>query len=352
MINDILKEGIDMVKGFFEPSKEPTIRERILQPDPVEPEQVEVDLPEPGSYWADDKDSFDPGPSESYNMVTEMEREARSQEEMNSMEDKAIESVHSGETAIKRTPVQVRTSHLDYVKKTENGSRKGFEKDATGGRFMPISSMEGEGPDSGMSDMEIGYGIKIEKSWLTNDRSKWLKIDGVPVDIRKGISEDQASSMTKEYLDKAYKTASSKLKHWDKMAESEKAFWADLTYNGGAKAINKNPKAMAAANSGHTVEAMILALDYIKAGGKIARGLLNRRLSMYNKAALEVAGAPIIEEYRMGDSIEVKFSSSLMTDKASKEFTNKVNRSDWYKITKGNYQVGVWGVQDNYQFTS
>jgi ribosomal protein L21E len=72
---------------------------------------------------------------------------------------------------------------------------------------------------------------------------------------------------------------------------------------------------------------------------------------MYNQAALEVTGAPIIEKYEFGDEIKVKFSSSMMTDKVSKRFTKKINDAGgWYTVTKGSGKQATWEVGDNFKF--
>lgn len=369
MINDILQGGINAVKEFIGGEPEPTIRERINAPgeairQPV-PEQEEIryendfddipDIPEmpenydPPAYGRED-DSFDLGQPDDYDFRTEQDIQDTLWNN-GKLEQQGIEAIDGDATALESSPIQAKSQHLEDIKTMENREEKGLVKSHTGDKFFPTDSMEGQGPDSGMSTMEIGYGVKVPKTWLTGDKRSWPIIDGVKVDVSKGITKQQAESLSRDLMEKAYKAASPKLSSWSKMTEKEKTFWADLTYNGGASAINKNPKARAAANAGHTVEGMILALDFIKAGGKVARGLLNRRISMYNQAALEVTGAPIIEKYEFGDEIKVKFSSSMMTDKVSKRFTKKINDAGgWYTVTKGSGKQETWEVGDNFKF--
>ena len=368
---NILKAGADAIGGFLgvDADPKPTVMEQVTAPPirqpRVEPDNLTIDnmesynepneIPEmmnPDLEAEEVEEPFDLGGPDDYDMRTEAEMQKMMNEE-ETTGDYGYQGVLDDDLGVTSTETQAKTQHLEDIKVMENRDKEGLVEveGVQGGKFMPIESKEGTGPDAKMSEYEIGYGIKIPKTWLSKDERSWPKIDGVKVDISKGISQDQANSLAEKSLGKAYKAASPKLSDWAKMTEKEKSFWADLTYNGGAKAINKNPKAKAAANKGYTVEGMVRALDYIKSAGKANRGLLNRRISMYNQAALEVTGAPIIESYEFGKDIRVKFSNDFMTDKMSKPYAKKINGNDgWLRLASGSGETITREVGDNFKF--
>jgi hypothetical protein len=280
----------------------------------------------------------------------EMVDEAEMQRKMN---EETIGMIQEDTLGSIVSPQQARKDYVQELKAFENPNKKGFVSSETGKRFMPIKSSEGRGPDKSMSDSEIGYGIKIPEKWLSNNPKDWPMIDGLKVNVREGITEQQAESLMNDMISKSYDSASKKLSTWEDMTEREKVFWADLTYNGGDKAIYKNPSAKAAADKGYTVEGMILALDFIRSGGKRSRGLLRRRLNMYNQAALEMSGVPIVEQYDFSDAgINLKFSTPFMTDKVSKKFKKKVDSEGWYHLVGSVDKKDVKSYQANldYQF--
>lgn len=357
IFEDGFKAIRDLVNQFNEPD---SIREDIVQPRninqpaptlsgvPPATDLKDIQLPDTDqNYTGIDLDidpyfDFNSGP-EAMQLNLENQHQERA--------EKAILVEDLGSVV---SPQQAREQHWNLVKDYENSRDKGLTQTATGTKFFPIDSIEGEGPDKSMSTKEIGYGIKIPDSWLEDDRNKWPVVGGVPVNVKEGITEEQAKAMSMEIVDKSYKQASNTLtKTWDDMTEMEKAYWADLTYNGGEDAINKNPKAKAATLAGYTVEGLVKSLDYIKAGGRPLRGLLNRRITMYNKAALEISGAPIIEQYVFGDDIRVKFASKFMTKKVSKKYSEKLNsdKDGWFTIRKGgNKGDRVYESNDNFEF--
>lgn len=362
----IIDTGIQVVKDFMGSVTEPeSIREQIVQPritqpapvpEPVSPTNMqEYEQPEDFGdviqrFPDPIVDDFDLGKPSDYDLRTDAEVE---QEETDALRDAEITDIGMEEQTlgVKTTESRAKVEHLNEVKALENPREKGLVKGQGSERFMPFESVEGTGPDSGMSKYEIGYGIKIPKTWLSKDKRSWPTIDGVVVDISKGITKEQAESLSKKSLDKSYKAAKKRLTKWDDMTNKEHAFWGDITYNGGDGAINKNPKAKAKANEGYTVEAMVLALDFIKMGKTPSRGLLNRRLTMYNQAALEVTGAPIIDQYKFGKNIQIKFAYNFMTDKVSKKFSDKIKKSDgWLTITTGGDMDKVIKVGKNYKF--
>lgn len=257
-------------------------------------------------------------------------------EEMSSIEKRFEE----GTLVTTQEPGQARSGHLRDLTAFENAQKEGLVKSSTGNKWMPIKSGEGRGPDKNMSFYEIGHGIKIHEDWLGTDKSKWPTVKGVKVDVSQGLTEDQEEAFVGQLLDKSYVAAKEKISTWDDLSENAKVFWGDLAYNGGAGAIDKNPKAKAAVENGYSVEGMILALDYIGSAGKPSRGLLNRRISMYNQAASEINGAPIIEEYKFGDEIKVKFAHGFMTEKVSKGFKKKQGDELWRTILdqKGKFE--------------
>jgi GH24 family phage-related lysozyme (muramidase) len=360
---DIINTAMNAISDFMGGGKtepEPTVREQVVQPlrQPINDEPVAASdepLPEsfnemrPMSMTEFDTD-IDTGKPEDFDLATDDEK-LRAMYDKDLEDRKAITGIKEDDTKLVSTEEQARSAHLENIKTLENQFNEGLVKEEMSEKFMPFDSDEGTGPDSGMSKQEIGYGIKIPKSWLTKDKRSWPSIDGVKVDISKGITKEQAESLSKKALGKAYDSAKTKLTKWSDMTEKEKSYWADLTYNGGARAINKNPKARAVANAGHTAEAMVLSLDYIKSAGKVSRGLLNRRLSMYNQAALEITGAPIIEEYVFGKDIKVKFSSNFMTDKVSKAFSKKIKKNKlWFVVAHGGDSDKSWKVDSNFKF--
>jgi hypothetical protein len=101
------------------------------------------------------------------------------------------------------------------------------------------------------------------------------------------------------------------------------------------------------------MEGLVKVFDYIRAGKRRYRGLLKRRLNVYNKAALSVTGAPVVEEYKWSeDSVMVKFSSEIRSEKFSKKFRDKINNNGgWYKVpTKGEGKEKLVKVDENFQF--
>jgi len=268
------------------------------------------------------------------------------------MLEKSFSDVLNDKTNTDQTKTNARSVHLGEVKDLENRHRVGLETVNNVSKFIPIKSLEGTGPDKEtMSGFEIGYGIKIPKAWLADDESKWPVVQGVSVNVKNGITDEQATAMTKDLLDKAYKDAKSEVNGWNTLSEREKSFWADLTYNGGKGAIAKNTKAVAASKKGLSVEAMIGVFNFIKADGKHRRGLLNRRLSMYNQAALSISGAPVASSYEIKDGlVNIQFSNGFMTNKVSKSFAKKINNNKKIYTIKAKLDNGSYKVDKNYNF--
>jgi GH24 family phage-related lysozyme (muramidase) len=247
---------------------------------------------------------------------------------------------------------QAMKEYIDRIKKLENPEKKGFITEGGVGKFMMFKSID-EAKVPGLSEYEIGYGIKVKDDWLKPDKTKWTKINGVYVDVTKGLTVEQVDTLLENRAGKDRAVASSLLNKWGDMTEQEKSAWTDLTYNGGSKAIRINKNARAAANKGYTLEGLVKLFDYIRAGKNRYRGLLKRRINVYNKAALSVTGAPIVEEYKWGaEEVMVKFSSSLRSEKFSKAFSDKINKKDgWYTVpTKGEGKSKTFKVGDGYQF--
>jgi hypothetical protein len=248
---------------------------------------------------------------------------------------------------------QAMSSYIDSIKKHEIPTKKGYVSQGGVNKFMMYKSIE-EAKVPGLSEYEIGYGIKVKDDWLSDDRNKWPLIDGVRVNVREGLTVPQVDSLLEMRAEKDRDVASALLSKWSTMTEEEKIGWQDLTYNGGSKAIKINKNARAAANKGYTMEGLVRVFDYIRAGDRRYRGLLKRRLNVYNKAALSVTGAPVVEEYKWSkDSVMVKFSSELRSEKFSKEFRDKINKNGgWYKVpTKGEGKEKIAKVDENFQFT-
>ena len=71
-----------------------------------------------------------------------------------------------------------------------------------------------------------------------------------------------------------------------------------------------------------------------------------------SRASSEVPGAPVIESYKFGDKIEVKFASKFMTKKVSEKFAKQLNAGDgWHTLTKGGDRGNqAFTADDNYEF--
>jgi len=250
-----------------------------------------------------------------------------------------------------------RYQYNDKLREWENPNGSGYEEYKGKKKFMPFESIEGTGSDPGNSKYEIGYGVKIKQSWISDNRENWPKINGIPTDIREGISKEKAQEWCLELQDKAYNQAKrSASSAWTNLSEAEKTLWTDLTYNGGAKAIDKNPKAKEALTKGYSVEAALKTLDYIHAGSKgkarSLRGLLNRRLSMYNNVALDLPGVPVIDSYSIEEgNVKVNFSSQFNTDKVSSSYLKKLNqnKSLSFKVKPG-MPEGDYKANKEYDF--
>lgn len=254
------------------------------------------------------------------------------------------------ETSIIPKSVAVKQYH-ETLKSWENPNKDGYRN----GMFLPFKSVEGTGSDDTNSEYEIGYGIKIKKDWLSEDRKKWPVINGVPTDIRGGITQHQAEVWCYEKQNQAYDTAKKNIPaaSWDKLSEVEKSFWTDLAYNAGEAGIKGNVKAKESMAAGYSVEAMIKCLDYINANGKPYRGLLNRRISMYNSAALDAPGSPVIKEYEVKEdgTVDLKFSSSFNTSKVSSGFAKKLNQGKSLTIkVKPGMKTGVYKAGKGFSF--
>lgn len=393
MIN-MIKDGYNKIKEFMGLGEQSIVRETVLEPDapvadttpipvaptpvlqnePVEPKGTpgifddQPILEEPGEILEEDIDPTVPTTEIPEGMPLDFTKDDVMEEQVKMFEfydhdfnlktdievdeelygadvDTAIDAVSNNKTGMLLKPDAALEKHSSELRLAENPQKIGLKD----GVFRSYTDQGAGSP--GMTDQAIGYGIRIEEKWLTDDRKKWPKIDGVPVDVREGITEDQADRWSRQILKSAHTRASKKLKGWDKMPEMTKAFWADLVYNGGIGAIDKNPKAKAAMNSGNTVEGMILALDYIKTDGKPSEGLLKRRLNMYNQAALELTGVPVVESYEFGDKVKLKFSSMFMTDKVSDKFADRVNKQDTYLLTKAGGKRRNASVDSNFKFS-
>ena len=264
----------------------------------------------------------------------------------------AFQHMLKGGLTLTRTKGQAMSMYLDVLKKQENASREGLTSIGGEKRFMMIQSLP-EKREKGQSEYEIGYGIKVMDDWLGDDPNKWLKVHGVPVDVREGLTPDQVDTVMMDRLMKDHATTSTQLKNWDKMTEEERIGWQDLIYNGGIGLLKSASQAKTAADNGYTLEGLAKLSHFSRAGGVHHRGLLNRRLNMYNKAALSVSGAPVIEKYVWGDSgIQIKFSSKLVSDKFSPKFKKDVNdNGGWYSPPgKSTGKDTEYSADDNYEF--
>lgn len=242
----------------------------------------------------------------------------------------ATQAMADGNTVAQSTTESAKQDLFDSLKVSENDGNKGFRMTNSGNRFMPFESLEGDKGD--MSKYEIGYGIKIPKKWMSDNQKDWLVLDGEPIDVRKGITQEQADRLLEERMNLAV-NAASKVPNFDKMTPKGQMYFADFLYNLGDDGMQRNPKSLKALKAGYTTEAIALTLDAIRAKGKPYRGLLERRIKGYNEAALEIAGAPTIEKYEYGSSVRVKFAYPFMTDTVSKKFNKQVGEDGWMNVT-------------------
>lgn len=349
--------GIDVIDGIqnlFKDTNVGDIKSKWLQPRKEElpeiPAEVSVNVPRQTSQpvvqeGETEQDAIDevfqlpvrePFPEPDFSFPEELEVDLRGddevlQEEVNTKAEllSVKQRFEEGSLVTRQEKGQARADHFKEVLQMENAQNKGLVKTSTGSKWMPIESGEGRGPDKSMSIYEIGHGIKIPESWMSDNKAHWPEVDGVKVNIKEGLTRDQEESMMRKLLDKSYEDAKKNIRNWDDLTENEKVFWGDFAYNAGGAALNKNPKAKAALKRGDTAEAMVHALDYIGSGGKPSRGLLKRRITMYNKAASEMNGVPLIEAYEFGKKIRVKFAHGFMTDKVSKKLADSVAESPW-----------------------
>lgn len=358
---------------FRPPRSEPTVAP-FGQPVPTEaPEEVVEEVREfvdvskiPQEDFADDiqpftlpdlgdDDVFDFGNDDDFDTTPLSELEA-SEIRRAEKDAQTLKQFEEGGIGAQSDPGTAWSDYFENLKRRENGENKGLTSGPQGQQvFMPIESLEGHGPDGEVfSTLEIGYGTKIPQSWLTDEQSEWPVIDGVPVDVRAGITVQQANSLARESLSKAEAFVKGKVKDYESLTSYEKLFWTDLVYNGGQKAIAKNPKAKKAMDKGFSGEAMIRVFDFIGTAGKKTRGLLNRRVSSYNKAAAETTGLPLVDTIEWGSQIRVRFTSNIHSDKVSDKFSKSINdNGGWYTVTtgpKGLEGKKIFQADKNYQF--
>lgn len=359
MAENILARVGNAISNFFNGGQaEPTVQSRIYDQEPAlaaapSPTKAPegVDFGDLQSYTVENTKNL--SPADLISLPDYHEPVATVSGDKGKMVKADLEAgLADGGFAVKSTKHSAAASLIESIKKIENPNEKGLVRTADGTElFMPFNSMEGRGPDKANSIMEVGYGTKILESWLSDDKSKWPVLDGVPVDVRKGITRDQAEAFTQKSLDGAFRASKAKVAGFDEATEMQKKYWVDLAYNGGENVFENNPSAMKTLKAGYGLEGIIKTFDYIKAGGKVTRGLLNRRLSGYNEAALEHSGAPVVTEYIFGPEIKVKFGTKFLTDKVSKAFAQKVNAAGgWLTVSRGGNETKVRKVGDNFRF--
>lgn len=283
-----------------------------------------------------------------------------SEQELNTRREEALDRVavqqsQQGTLAAPSDDDSAADEYMNMLMDMENAQKKGRRMGPNGRPlFFPFESVEGTGPDAKVfSNMEVGYGNKVMKDWLEDDKSKWPVVDGVPVNVREGLTDRQARSLMEKSLASAGRAASKRVPGYEEMTAWEKQYWNDLTYNSGHDVSRKNPKAIKAAKAGYSAESLIRTFDFISAGGNKMRGLLNRRLNMFNLASSETSGLPAVEEYSWGpEGIKVKFAAPITTDKVSKRFRDRINNNDgWYTVAKGSGdKQETFRVDESFQF--
>lgn len=262
------------------------------------------------------------GRDRSYARESDDEAKAQLRDQMTGKED----------IKVLRTDNQAKDLLTEYVKKYENENEMG-RVDGPDGELFTVFDV----PGSPIGEKNIGWGFKVEPEMLTDDQSKWPKANGIPIDLRKGISRDTAMTLLHQELEKARDVCKAQMPGWDKMTPMEKFFWNDLAFNSGPEVFKKSPKAVKAAKAGYTAEAAMRELDFIHSGKKQMRGLFNRRIASYNQMAKELPGVPEIEEAEWGEDVRVKFAHRVESTKVSKAYAKKINDSTdgWFTVTKG-----------------
>lgn len=330
------------------PVEQQPIQEAVEPQEEIEYEATSFAVPDFGPI------DFDPLGDDDFVYADPSEEELRNRRE-ESLDQMAIQKSEEGTLAAPADKDMAEDEYIRLLQDMENPQGKGRKIGADGKpRYFPFKSLEGKGPDGKtFSGMEIGFGNKIPQSWLSDDQSKWPVVEGVPVNVKDGLTERQAKALMQASLESSRSSASSKVPGFDKMTAWEQQYWTDMTYNGGQGVTGKNPKAIKAAKDGYSAESMIRTFDFISAGGNKTRGLLNRRLNMFNLASSEISGLPAVEEYSWGpEGIRVKFASDITTDKVSKRFRDRINKAGgWYTVTKGTGdKQETFQLDDNFKF--
>ena len=312
-------ENVQVGAGLYtQPTDVPEVPD-LQQLHPNEIQEYTVPEQEKGYF---DESLYHEPPPDMYNKTADDEAKAY------------LEAQMSGSEEIKflRSNSQAKAMLVDSIKRYENAEEKGRVVGPQGELFTIFDVQ-----DSPIGEKDIGWGFKVEPEMLTDDQSKWPKVNGVPIDLRKGITRETANHLLFQELEKSRELCRTQMPGWDKMSPMEKFFWNDLAYNSGDQTFVKSPKAVKAAKEGYTAEAAIKSLDFIKSGNKPMRGLFNRRIQSYNELAKELPGVPMIEEAEWGEDIRVKFAHQIKSTKVSKAFTKKVNDSTegWFTVAKG-----------------
>lgn len=348
-----MKEILDSLMKFILPDAQAGISDQIMKNLNPTPEQVNVnpaplatqpmDVPE-----VPDLEQLHPNEIKDYSTGIDMDSYYEAMGELpaedpvdkeyifeaDREQKESLTRQMTGEEDIKplRTNNQAKGMLVDSIKEYENAQEMGRVSGPDGELFTVFDV-----PESPIGEKDIGWGFKVEPEMLTEDKSKWPKVNGIPIDLRKGISRDVANSLLYQEIEKARETCRTQMPNWDNMTPMEKFFWNDLAYNSGPETFNKSPNAVKAAKAGYTAEAAIKSLDFIGSGHKQVKGLFDRRIKSYNKMAQELPGVPEIEEAEWGEQVRVKFAHQIKSTKVSKAFTNKINGSTdgWFTVTKG-----------------
>lgn len=210
------------------------------------------------------------------------------------------------------------SDYIEQVKVHENSTKEGFKD----GKFYPINSAEGKGTLN-PSGQEIGYGILVKPEWLGTDESKYPVVDGVPVDVRGGITEEQATALVNDIVTAKQTELFDAYPDIGKMTTPLKMYWTDFTYNGGVGAIKKNPSALKALKAKQPVEAVIKTFNYWNTSGTPTRGLFKRRINSYNDMAKQM-GLPLVTSYDWGDGKGVaRFDSKFEKGEGADKFAGK-----------------------------
>ena len=182
----------------------------------------------------------------------------------------AVNEVPDGrvDPSIAVQPPVIRDVPRDVIKEFENPNQVG--RDPATGLWVPHPSIEGGTPT-------LGYGHKLTSA---EDRSGKVRIGNEMVSYRDGLTDAQVEQLLAQDTAKAREDVENLVRV--PLGPNEKEALVSLVYNVGGPAFSRS-KALKALNRGDrrtfAEEAFDPQRGFVKVGGRISRGLQNRRAS-------------------------------------------------------------------------